>query len=88
MVKWFPRWDSNVGFSRTLCLSFNFFRFYFEQDEGLDRLVSESESLKERFGHYFDLTIRNHNIDDTIEELLNSLNELEKPQWVPTSWLY
>lgn len=48
----------------------------------------ESETLREQFGHLFNLTIINHNIDDTIEELVAALNDLDKPQWVPASWLY
>jgi len=59
-----------------------------EFDESLDRLVSDTEALKDQLGHYFDITIRNHNINDTIEELVTALGELDKHQWVPTSWLY
>ncbi|XP_065055770.1 peripheral plasma membrane protein CASK-like isoform X2 [Rhopilema esculentum] len=57
-------------------------------DESLNRLVQESESLKEQFGHLFNLVIINHNIEDTIEELACELEDIEKPQWVPASWLY
>ena len=50
--------------------------------------MSDTEALKDQLGHYFDITIRNHNINDTIEELVTALGELDKHQWVPTSWLY
>ena len=50
--------------------------------------MQESESLKEQFGHLFNLVIINHNIEDTIEELACELEDIEKPQWVPASWLY
>eukprot|EP00794_Sanderia_malayensis_P010960 gene10960-12121_t len=59
-----------------------------EFDESLQRLLCESESLKEHFGHLFDLTIVNHNIDDTIEKLIPALNSLDQAQWVPSSWIY
>ncbi len=58
------------------------------QDESLHRLLNESEALKEQCGHLFDATIVNHNIDETIEKLIPILDDLHKPQWVPSAWMY
>ena len=49
----------------------------------------ESEQLRKQHEHYFDLTIVNRNIDDTIQEVIDALYDLEtKPQWVPAGWIY
>ena len=75
------------------CLSF--FILYFHccfiswQDESLQRLAEESESLRKSHGHLFDLTIVNNDIDDTIRLLETSFEQLHaSPQWVPVSWVY
>lgn len=61
----------------------------FLQDESLQRLAKDSESLRQTYGHLFDLTIVNNDIDDTIRLLENDLERLRRtPQWVPVSWVY
>jgi len=61
----------------------------FTQDESLERLMHESESLEQNYGHYFDLKIVNNDIDDTIRTLQKNVDDVcTLPQWVPISWVY
>lgn len=61
----------------------------FLQDESLQRLAKDSDSLRQTYGHLFDLTIVNNDIDDTIRLLEDELERLRRtPQWVPVSWVY
>ena len=63
--------------------------FFYFQDESLHRLAKESEALRHTYGHLFDLTIVNNDIEDTIRLLEDSLERLgSQPQWVPASWIY
>ena len=64
--------------------------FSFSQYDGsLEVLVRESEQLRRTYGHYFDLTIVNNDIDDTLNQLESALVRLRStPQWVPVSWVY
>lgn len=58
-------------------------------DESLQKLAKESDNLRQKYGHLFDLTIVNNDIDDTIRLLENSFEQLRTtPQWVPVSWVY
>lgn len=58
-------------------------------DESLQRLAKESDVLRQTYGHLFDLTIVNNDIDDTIRLLEDALERLHKTsQWVPVSWVY
>ncbi|XP_064615680.1 peripheral plasma membrane protein CASK-like [Liolophura sinensis] len=58
-------------------------------DGSLERLAEESEQLEKAYGHYFDLRIVNNDIDETIETLEKSFEEVNaSPQWVPVSWIY
>jgi len=60
-----------------------------DYDGSLERLAKESDSLKQAFGHYFDLTIVNNDIDETIRILERALEKINStPQWVPISWVY
>ena len=59
------------------------------QDESLQKLAKESDNLRQKYGHLFDLTIVNNDIDDTIRLLENYFEQLRTtPQWVPVSWVY
>lgn len=61
----------------------------FQYDGSLEVLVRESEQLRRTYGHYFDLTIVNNDIDDTLSQLESALVRLRStPQWVPVSWVY
>lgn len=58
-------------------------------DGSLERLVRESELLKQAYGHFFDMTIVNNDIEETIRILQRTLENLcTQPQWVPVSWVY
>ncbi|XP_037075170.1 peripheral plasma membrane protein CASK-like isoform X2 [Pollicipes pollicipes] len=58
-------------------------------DGSLERLTKESDLLKNAYGHFFDLTIVNNDIEETIQILEDDINTLgSKPQWVPVSWVY
>ena len=57
-------------------------------DGSLERLVTESDLLKQAYYHFFDMTIINNDIEDTIRILKKTFENLcTKPQWVAVSWL-
>ncbi|XP_075445836.1 peripheral plasma membrane protein CASK isoform X12 [Ascaphus truei] len=59
------------------------------EDESLQRLQKESEILQKTYAHYFDLTIINNEIDETIRHLEDAIELVcTAPQWVPVSWVY
>ncbi|XP_029458994.1 peripheral plasma membrane protein CASK isoform X7 [Rhinatrema bivittatum] len=59
------------------------------EDESLQRLQKESEILQRTYAHYFDLTIINNEIDETIRHLEEAIELVcTAPQWLPVSWVY
>lgn len=61
----------------------------FQYDGSLERLAKESEMLRQAYGHFFDLTIVNNDIGETIATLENAIDKVHSTaQWVPVSWLY
>ncbi|XP_058479309.1 peripheral plasma membrane protein CASK isoform X4 [Solea solea] len=59
------------------------------EDDSLQRLQKESEMLQGTYAHYFDQTIINNEIDDTIRLLEEAVDLVSTtPQWVPVSWVY
>ncbi|XP_035808842.1 peripheral plasma membrane protein CASK-like isoform X10 [Amphiprion ocellaris] len=59
------------------------------EDDSLQRLQKESEMLQRTYAHYFDQTIINNEIDDTIRLLEEAVDLVSTtPQWVPVSWVY
>ncbi|XP_027288999.1 peripheral plasma membrane protein CASK isoform X8 [Cricetulus griseus] len=59
------------------------------EDESLQRLQKESDVLQRTYAHYFDLTIINNEIDETIRHLEEAVELVcTAPQWVPVSWVY
>lgn len=59
------------------------------QDESLLRLQKESEILQKTYTHYFDQTIINNEIDETIRHLEEAIDLVcTTAQWVPVSWVY
>lgn len=59
------------------------------QDESLQRLQKESEALQKSYAHYFDMTIINNEIDETIQLLEEAIDVVSTTaQWVPVSWVY
>ncbi|KAG5672988.1 hypothetical protein PVAND_003071 [Polypedilum vanderplanki] len=60
-----------------------------DYDGSLERLGKESDMLRSAYGHFFDLTIVNNDIGETIAKLENAIDTVQStPQWVPVSWLY
>lgn len=58
-------------------------------DGSLERLVRESDLLKQTYGHFFDMSIVNNDIEETIRILQRTVNNLcTQAQWVPVSWVY
>ncbi|MEQ2195815.1 hypothetical protein XENOCAPTIV_018816 [Xenoophorus captivus] len=59
------------------------------QDEELQRTCDESAKIKAAFGHFFDLTIINENLDETYRTVKAALETVSKnPQWVPVTWVF
>ncbi|XP_046700649.1 peripheral plasma membrane protein CASK isoform X11 [Silurus meridionalis] len=59
------------------------------EDESLLRLQKESEILQKTYAHYFDQTIINNEIDETIRHLEEAIELVcTTAQWVPVSWVY
>ncbi|KAM9835930.1 calcium/calmodulin-dependent serine protein kinase b isoform 4-T4 [Aulostomus maculatus] len=59
------------------------------EDDSLQRLQKESEMLQRTYAHYFDQTIINNEIDDTLRLLEEAVDLVSTtPQWVPVSWVY
>uniref|UniRef100_A0A3Q3AE54 Peripheral plasma membrane protein CASK n=1 Tax=Kryptolebias marmoratus TaxID=37003 RepID=A0A3Q3AE54_KRYMA len=59
------------------------------EDDSLQRLQKESEVLQQTYAHYFDQTVINNEIDDTIRLLEEAVDLVSTTaQWVPVSWVY
>lgn len=59
------------------------------QDEELQRTCNESTKIQAAYGHYFDLTILNDNLDETYRTVKAALETVSKnPQWVPVTWVF
>ncbi|KRY60669.1 Peripheral plasma membrane protein CASK, partial [Trichinella britovi] len=60
-----------------------------DPDGSLERLVRESELLRQAYGHFFDYIFVNNDIDETIKLLELLMEKLHLcSQWVPVSWVY
>lgn len=58
-------------------------------ENDLKKTVDESARIRRAYGHYFDLTIINDNLDKAFDKLQEAVERLfEEPQWVPVSWVY
>uniref|UniRef100_A0AAR2JSN9 Membrane protein, palmitoylated 2b (MAGUK p55 subfamily member 2) n=1 Tax=Pygocentrus nattereri TaxID=42514 RepID=A0AAR2JSN9_PYGNA len=58
-------------------------------DSELKRTVDESERIQRAYGHYFDLTIVNDNLDGAYRSLKVALERLSTDQqWVPVNWVF
>ncbi|XP_027879266.1 MAGUK p55 subfamily member 2a isoform X1 [Xiphophorus couchianus] len=58
-------------------------------DEELQRTFDESAKIQAAFGHFFDLTIVNENLDETYRTVKAALETVSKnPQWVPVTWVF
>ncbi|NXN93742.1 MPP2 protein, partial [Rhinopomastus cyanomelas] len=53
------------------------------------RTVEESGRIQRGYGHYFDLSLTNDDLERTFGRLREALEALRvQPQWVPVSWVY
>ncbi|KAL1123188.1 hypothetical protein AAG570_002275 [Ranatra chinensis] len=60
-----------------------------DYDGSLERLAKESELLRQAYGHFFDLTIVNNDIDETIATLERAIERVHSTaQWIPVAWVY
>ncbi|KAG7239904.1 hypothetical protein INR49_028232 [Caranx melampygus] len=58
-------------------------------DEELQRTCTESAKIQAAYGHYFDLSIINDNLDETYRTVKAALETVSKnPQWVPVTWVF
>ncbi|XP_071374659.1 MAGUK p55 subfamily member 2-like isoform X2 [Centroberyx affinis] len=58
-------------------------------DGEIQRTCDESARIQAAYGHYFDLTIINDNLDETYRTLKAALETVAKnPQWVPVTWVF
>ncbi|XP_036796693.1 MAGUK p55 subfamily member 2 isoform X3 [Oncorhynchus mykiss] len=59
------------------------------QDSELKRTVDESPRIQTAYGHYFDLTIVNDNLDESYRNLKAALEKVSATQhWVPVTWVF
>lgn len=65
---------------RRCCLDF--------QDADLREMVDKAREMEETYGHYFDKTIVNTDLERTFDELRLAIDKLDtEAQWVPVSWV-
>ncbi|KAK6300116.1 hypothetical protein J4Q44_G00301490 [Coregonus suidteri] len=58
-------------------------------DSELKRTVDESTRIQTAYGHYFDLTIVNDNLDESYRNLKAALEKVSATQqWVPVTWVF
>lgn len=91
MVGCYATQEMFLKFLSCRCLKFMIYfhhEILLQYDGSLERLGKESEMLRTAYGHYFDLTIVNNDIGETIAKLENAIDTVQStPQWVPVSWL-
>ena len=52
-------------------------------------LIEKAREMDINYGHYFDYTIVNKDLDEAFNELVDVANRLEtQPQWIPSSWVH
>uniref|UniRef100_A0A8C9D4L5 55 kDa erythrocyte membrane protein n=1 Tax=Panthera leo TaxID=9689 RepID=A0A8C9D4L5_PANLE len=59
------------------------------QTEALQQLQKDSEAIRSQYAHYFDLSLVNNGVDETLKKLQEAFERAcSSPQWVPVSWVY
>ncbi|XP_040599239.1 55 kDa erythrocyte membrane protein-like [Mesocricetus auratus] len=59
------------------------------QTKALQQLQKDSEAIHSQYAHYFDLSLVNNGVDDTLKKLQEAFDQAcSLPQWVPVSWVY
>uniref|UniRef100_A0A3Q2KWT1 55 kDa erythrocyte membrane protein n=1 Tax=Equus caballus TaxID=9796 RepID=A0A3Q2KWT1_HORSE len=57
--------------------------------EALQQLQKDSEAIRSQYAHYFDLSLINNGVDETLKKLQEAFDQAcTSPQWVPVSWVY
>lgn len=57
-------------------------------DEELKEIIERARQMEESYGHFFDMVIIYSDPERAFQQLLVSINGLERePQWVPAAWL-
>lgn len=57
-------------------------------DSELEQMIAGADQLYQIYGHLFDMTLVNANLEAAFEQLCNAVEKLEKePTWVPTAWI-
>lgn len=57
-------------------------------DDELRDIIERAREMEETYGHYFDMIIIYSDPERAHQQLLSSINSLERePQWVPGAWL-
>ncbi|KAH8859050.1 Peripheral plasma membrane protein CASK [Schistosoma japonicum] len=82
---------NNTSNNNVVVFMFVLINHYFlcVQDESLQRLSRESALLEQHYNHFFDLKIINNDIDETIIQLKQAIDEFQiTPQWIPVTWVY
>lgn len=60
-----------------------------QQDAELKKTVEESDKIQRVYGHYFDLTVVNDDLEEAYGKLKSSLEKLKGvQQWVPVGWVF
>ncbi|XP_067167976.1 MAGUK p55 subfamily member 2 isoform X4 [Apteryx mantelli] len=58
-------------------------------DADARRTVEESGRIQRGYGHYFDLSLTNADLEQTFGRLREAMERLRaEPQWVPVAWVY
>lgn len=59
------------------------------QTEALQQLQKDSEAIRSQYAHYFDLSLVNNGVEETLQKLQEAFEQAcSSPQWVPISWVY
>ncbi|XP_048369964.1 55 kDa erythrocyte membrane protein [Sphaerodactylus townsendi] len=60
-----------------------------DQSEALQQLRKDSEAIRSRYAHYFDLSLVNNDVDESLQQLQAAFERAcSSTQWVPVSWVY
>lgn len=60
-----------------------------DQTEALRQLRAESDAIRGRYAHFFDLALVHNGVEETLAGLREAFERAcASPQWVPVSWVY
>ena len=61
---------------------------FLSQVTELEDMIMKAEEIERKYGHYFDLTIVNDDLQDAYDRLYTAAYLVAKePQWIPVNWL-